>query len=1085
METEQPSPIGALLLRSRKNAELTQEALAELAGVSINTVSNLEAGRGHVPRKATLDLLITALSSPLAPADRADLREAFREATAAGRMQQRQSAGGAQHEMPVPPALPAGTVTFLICALVPGAARPTDHGHPREEQSLFVHMATLLQQLVSPRAGWLVEPPDAPDGAVSVFTRPGDALAAACALQQRLHVTQDPSPLAADGRAPATLPVCLALHTGWAEPGTGDYAGPTRRRAVRLGQLGHEGQIVLSQQSREVVSSNLPEGIRLRDLGNHSLSAVERPQPVYQVLGPTLPESFPPLRPPRVPATNLPLQPTSFIGREREQAAIGDLLIRAPLVTLVGAGGCGKTRLALQVAADLAERYPDGIRFVELAALSETTLDGASLVSRAVATAMGLREEPGRPLLATLLDALKRQRLLLVLDNCEHLVTACATLVAALLRGCPHLHLLATSRQRLDIRGETIYRVPSLTLPDPDQHPGAAALAGYEAVRLFVDRACASQPVFALTDENGDAVARICARLDGVPLAIELAAARVRSMPAGAIAARLDKSIALLADGPRDVLPRHRTLRAALDWSWDLLSGQERTLLRRLSVFAGGWTLNAAEAVCGDDDPGGEGLSGTLWTILDGMADKSLLMSDETDTQTRYKLLETVRQYAEWHLTACGQELGATRDRHLHWCVALAEEAEPHLSGPEQGAWVAQLEREHDNLRAALGWAREQENGARALRLAGALCRFWQMRGYLGEGRSHLDAALAQEPATSVPSAARARALNGAGTLADSQGEYGRAAALHEEALEVHRILGDTRGTANALNGIGNAIQKQGDYGRAVTLHEEALALRRALGDTWSVAASLSNLAVSLHLQGGYERPVALLEEAVALKRDLGDTWGIAASLNNLGCAVASREEHRRAATLHEEALMLRRTLGDTMGIAVSLRNLGCAAEALGDHRRAAALHEEALALRRTVGDKLGIADSLHHLGVVAYRRSDHVRADALLAEAVQIGHAIGARDVVAESLEYLSWVGVALGLHERAARVSAAADTLRQALGICLKPADLAESERTLRSIRAALGKQALAAIVAEVRRLLPDQATLRALAAGPEASE
>lgn len=1085
METEQPSPVGSLLLRSRKNAELTQEALAELAGVSSNTVSNLEAGRGHVPRKATLDLLITALSSPLAPADRADLREAFREATAGGRRARQSAAGGGRDKVPVPPTLPAGTVTFLICAVVPGAARPMDHGHLRRGQSLFADLATLLQQLVSPRGGWLVDPPDAPDGAVSVFTRSGDALAAAYALQERLHACHDGSPLVADDRAPATLPVCMALHTGWAEPGTGDYAGPTRRRAVRLARLGHDGQIVLSQQSREVVGSSLLEGLRLHGLGNHSLSAVERPQPLYQVLRPTLSESFPPLRPLQVPATNLPLQPTSFIGREREQAAIGDLLARVPLVTLVGTGGCGKTRLALQVAADLLERYPDGVRLVELAALSETTLDGASLVFQAVATAMGLREEPGRPLLATLLDALKPQRLLLVLDNCEHLVTACAALAAALLRGCPQLHLLATSRQRLDIRGETIYRVPSLTLPDPDQHPGAPALAGYEAVRLFVDRACAGQPAFALTEENGDAVARICARLDGVPLAIELAAARVRSMPAGAIAARLDTSIALLADGPRDVLPRHRTIRAALDWSWDLLGEQERTLLRRLAVFAGGWTLNAAEAVCGDDDPGDEGLPGTLWTLLDGLADKSLLMSDETNTQARYKLLETVRQYAQWHLSACGQELGATRDRHLHWCVALAEEADPHLSRPEQGAWVAQLEREHDNLRAALGWAREQGYGARALRLAGALCRFWQMRGYLGEGRSHLDAALVQEPATSVPSATRAKALDGAGILADNQGDYGRAAALHEEALEVHRTLGDTRGTANALNGIGNAVQKQGDYGRAMTLHEEALALRRTIGDTGGVAASLSNLAVSLLLQGGYERPVALLEEAVALKRDLGDTWGIAASLNNLGCAVASREEHRRAATLHEEALMLRRALGDTMGIAVSLRNLGCAAEALGDHRRAAALHEEALALRRTVGDKLGVADSLHHLGVVAYRRRDHVRADALLAEAVQIGYAIGARDVVAESLEYLSWVGAALGLHERAARVSAAAEILRQALGICLMPADQAESERALRSIHAALGTQALAATVAEMRRLLPDQAILRALAAGPEASE
>ena len=490
----------------------------------------------------------------------------------------------------------------------------------------------------------------------------------------------------------------------------------------------------------------------------------------------------------------------------REQAAIGDLLAR---VTLVGAGGCGKTRLALQVAAGMPEKYPDGVRLVELAALSETTLDGASLVSQAVATAMVLCEEPGRPLLATLLDAPKPQRLLLVLDNCEHLITACAALAAALLRGCPHLHLLATSRQRLDIRGETVYRVPSLTLPDPDQHPGATVLAGYEAVRLFVDRACISQPAFALTEENGDAVARICARLDGVPLAIELAA--IAPAPDASRGPRLEL-------GPPGRAGAHAAAMAL-------------RVRRQLDIERGRGGVRGRRS--GRRGPARHPLDDPRW-----LADKPLLTPDETYTQARYKRLETARQYAQWQLAACGQELGATRDRHLHWCVALAEEAEPHLIGPEQGAWVAQLERELDNLRAALGWAREQGNDARALRLAGALCRFWQMRGYLSEGRSHLDAALAQEPATLVSSAARARALNDAGTLADSQEEYGRAAALHEEALEVHRILGDTRGTANSLNGIGNAVQKQGDYGRAVTLHEEALALRRSIGDTGGADAA-------------------------------------------------------------------------------------------------------------------------------------------------------------------------------------------------------------------------------------------------------
>ncbi len=796
METEQSSPLGLLLLSTRKRANLTQEMLAERAAVSVNTISNLEAGRAHLPRQTTLNLLVSALAGELAltPAEQASFRTAFREATLAGRVQRQ----GAEPEQPAalpeatnPPLPPTGIITFLVCAFVTDADA-TPERSPVSGTALL-HLAALLQKCIPPRYGRLLDPPDAPDGAVAIFIRMPDALAAACALQQAL----------ADDVAGVVGPACLALHTGWAEPGEGEYAGPNRRRAVRLSQMGHGNQLLLSQQSWDMARHTVPEGIRLREVGRHSLSVLERPQPIYQIVPASAPNAVRPLRPLRMPPTNLPLQMTNFIGREREQVVIGRLSAQAPLVTLVGAGGCGKTRLALQTAADLLEEYPDGIRLVELAGLSGTGSGGTALVCRAVADALGVREEPGRHILATLLDALRSKRVLLVLDNCEHLITACAELVAALLRDCQHLQILVTSRERLAIRGEATYRVPSLSLPEQGRRHTATAATDYAGVRLFVERAHAVLPEFALTEENAGTVVRICTRLAGIPLAIELAAAAAARLPLPTIATRLEQSIGVLTDGPRDVLPRHRTLRAAFDWSWTLLSEHERVLLRRLSVFASGWRPGAAVAVCA-----GNGIAD--WAVpdlLDGLTNKSLATLDEHDAVTRYGMLETVRQYAAEQLAEAGEH-ATMRGRHLDWCVALAEEAAGQLNGPEHGMWLARLEREHDNLRSALEWARARAQETAVLRLAGALWRFWLTRGYLSEGRGWLEEALSGSG--EAPTGIRANALTGAGVLAGQQGDYGQAATRFEEALALRRALGDARLIADSLNNLALLTKRQG-----------------------------------------------------------------------------------------------------------------------------------------------------------------------------------------------------------------------------------------------------------------------------------
>jgi predicted ATPase/transcriptional regulator with XRE-family HTH domain len=1027
VETEQLSSLGALLVRTRKRAELTQEGLAARAGVSANTVSNLEAGRGHLPRQTTLDLLVHALAAALAldTTERAELQHAFQAVLSADRSRRQSPADGAA--LPAVAArspLPRGVLTFLICRTLHVAREAPED--PRAVQQIRTWLAALLQQVAPRHGGRLMDPPEGPDGAVCAFPQAAAAVLVAGALQQALWDRPAALGSAMEDVAMGAVSVCLALHTGWAEPGADDrYAGPTRRRATRLVRLGHGGQILLTPATCELVKDRLPEGVWLQRLGQHRLSAVERPQLLAQLLPAMLPRSFPPLRPLLLPPTNLPVQLTSFIGRVQEQTEVETLLGQAALVTLVGAGGCGKTRLALAIAADLLEEYPDGVWLVELAALRDP-----ALVPQAVTTTLGLREEAGLSLLTTLVETLRSRRLLLVLDNCEHLLSACADLATALLRRCPYLHLLATSREPLAISGESSYRVHSLALPAPDQQAPLAVLGAFEGVRLFVERARASRPDFVLREENAVVVARICRRLDGMPLAIELAAARVGSLPVEAIATRLAQSLSVLTGGPRDALPRQQTLRATLDWSWALLEGREQLLLRRLAAFAGGWRGEAAEAVCA-----GDGLEGpAVPDLLAGLTNKSLVGLDESDDGVRYGLLETVRQYAAEQLAEAG-EAPAVRDRHLAWCVALAEEAAPHLSRSAQGVWLRRLELEHDNLRAALIWARDQAEGERGLRLAVALSRFWYMRGYLREGRGWLEEILAGKGV--LPADLRATALKEAGNLALRQGEYGQAGELYEQALALFRDLNDKEGMANSLTNLGIVADRQGEYKRAAALFEQAVVLARERGDTQQIAKTLNNLAAAWRRQGDYARQAVLYEEALALFQELRDRHGISAALDNLGQVAFWQGEYKRAAALHEESLAIARELGDRHGIIISLINLGAVAERQGDYGQSTALLQEGLVLCRE----------------------------------------IGARDEVADILERLSWVAVARGHAFRAVLLGGAAQALWEALSVPLAQEERADHDRAMLAMRAVLGEVGFAAAWAEGRALPLDAAVALAL--------
>ena len=666
---------------------------------------------------------------------------------------------------------------------------------------------------------------------------------------------------------------------------------------------------------------------------------------------------------------NLPGALSSFVGRRREIAAVRQLLGEYRLLTLTGPGGCGKTRLALRVADDERSAYPDGVWLIEFAPLADE-----ALVPQAVAATLGVAEQAGVPLADSLAQYLQGRRALLLFDNCEHLVVGCARLAATLLTRCPEARVLATSREPLGVPGEGTWVVPPLSLPDaqPWQSPvGAAqALAAYEqseAVQLFVARARASLASFELSVANGPWTAEICRRLDGMPLAIELAAARVRSYSVRDIAARLDDRFQLLTGRLRTVPLRQQTLEATLAWSHDLLSEEERIVFRRLAVFASGWTLDAAEAICAD----GVIVAGGVIDLLSNLVDKSLVVVESQPDRQRYHYLETIRQYAHDRLSTAA-EVGATRDRHLDYFVQWAEANAPNLFEAEQPEWLERFDSEHDNLRAALDWSyANEEKRERNLRLATACGRFWQSRGFFLEGRERLQAAL---KAVGGPnrSAPRAQALVWVAELAYAQSDYAVTVSMAEEALAIARELDPPamRIITWSLNLLGRAATEMGDYARAGGFFEEALAIHRERDERTGIASMLMELGWAAMRGGENDRAEAYLDEAVLMARQLSDVFLLAFALAASGELAIRQERFDRATDLLEECLASRRILGDQWGIAVSLGSLGWAALRQHDFDRARQMLGESLEIRMAIGDKGGIAWCLEKLAEVVAREA-------------------------------------------------------------------------------------------------------------------
>src|SRR5215213_3038343 len=644
------------------------------------------------------------------------------------------------------------------------------------------------------------------------------------------------------------------------------------------------------------------------------------------------------------PRHNLPAQRSSFVGREQQVLEVGQALAMTRLLTLTGAGGSGKTRLALEVARDLLEAYPNGVWLVELAPLSEELL-----VPKAVAEALKVPERPQEPLLDTLADVLRERQLLLVVDNCEHLIEAAAGLVDKLLDSCPRVRILATSREALGVEGEARRPVPPLSAPEPQEGTSSSEeLEAYESVRLFIERARGRDPTFSLSPQNALAVAEICWRLEGIPLAIELAAARVGTLSLEQISQRLEDSMKLLTGGRKTQLAKQRTLRGALDWSFELLSESERRVFRRLSVFAGGWTLEAAEAV----GVGGGIEEGEVLDLLSGLVEKSLVVARGSDQRgVRYRMLEPVRQYAQEKLKESG-EAEAARRAHAQCFLALTEEAEPELSGPREAQWSERLEVEHDNIRASLSWSLEQGETEIALRLAGVLWLFWFAEGYNSEGQRWLEHALSKDGQASA--AARARALDALAWLADVQDDMDRAEAAAEEGLRLSEEAGIGGSLVASLKTIlGDVARTRGEHKRARELLEESLALYQEVGNRRFVPRALAYLGNLSIDRRDYEQAKELYEESLALARELGDATSLSLSLVSLGYIFLLEGRHGRAMALFEEAARLSRERRHRGILIIAIDNLGWAVLLQGDHQQAKSYFEESLTLCKELGDKL------------------------------------------------------------------------------------------------------------------------------------
>jgi len=866
-------------------------------------------------------------------------------------------------------AIPTGTVTFLFTD-IEGSTKLAQQ-YPDATPVLFAQHHKILNQSIQAHNGYVFQ--IIGDAFCVAFHSASDALNAALESQRALHNAM---------WSPAPIKVRMGIHTGAAQlqavSKESRYSGyATLALTQRIMSAGHGGQILLSQTAHDLTRDKLPSQAQFIDMGERYLKDVVRPEHLYQLIVPDLPSEFAPLNTMESFNHNLPAQLTSFIGRGKEIEEIKKLIAANRIVTLTGSGGAGKTRLSLQVGADCLHQFSGGVWFVELAPVANPLLLPQTLLS-----IFNLREDSHHTTLEILIEYLRAKTLLLLLDNCEHLIGPCAQISEDLLHACPKLKILTSSREALGIAGEVPYRVPSLATPSPDHLPPLENLSDLDSIRLFIERATTAKPDFALTEDNASFVAQICFRLDGIPLAIELAAARVKMLSAEQITVRLDDRFRLLTGGSRTALPRQQTLRAMIDWSYSLLSEPEKTLFRRLAVFVSGWTLEAAESVCGEESSGAD-----ILDLLTRLVDKSLVFSEESIGEIRYRRLETIRQYSREKFFET-DEVETIRDRHLAFYVKYAETAEGHMRGRARLTWIHRLGAEQDNLRAAMEWglARNPES---ALRIAASLPLFWTTGGFSAEGFRWIQQAMAEhmeKMGEAAQPSLRAKGLGGLAFLYMSLGDNLNGKRVAEESVALFRQSQDKNGFAHSLIILAFPLEFLGERLQSEAALMEGIAIARAEKNAFVLSSGLNNLTrVTLDLHGDIEAAERYAEEAIRVSEEAGIEWTVSVAHEMKGNIAFHRKDYDEARHLFEKAVNAYRETGASFNVIIAKSGLAHMERELGNYAIALDIYRETIVAFRDVRQTGAVAHQLECFGFIALAQNQNKRSSRQDERALQL----------------------------------------------------------------------------------------------------
>ncbi|MBK6774067.1 MAG: tetratricopeptide repeat protein [Ignavibacteria bacterium] len=927
---------------------------------------------------------------------------------------------------------PTGTVTFLFTD-IEGSTKLSQNFPETLPEALDKHHS-ILTEAVESNNGFVFK--IIGDAFCCAFQNTEDAVKAAVDAQIKLN---------SEEWKDAVIKVRMGIHIGNAEWNGTDYMGYiTLARSSRVMSAANGGQILISDKAYEVVNKNkydtnqeirIEHGIiSFRDLGERRLKDLIQPVKLYQVISDNLLSDFPPLKTLDARPNNLPIQLSSFIGREKEMKIAKNLLKQSPLLTLIGTGGAGKTRLALQTAADLIDDFTNGVWFVDLAAINDKYL-----LPQVFLTSLGIAEVAAITPEETLKEYLADKNVLIILDNCEHLIHNCAELTEKLLSSCSGLKIIATSREALNCSGEQTYSIPPLTNPDLNSKVSPEQLIQYESVRLFIERALSVNPNFRVNNDNARALAEICSRLDGIPLAIELAAARIKVLSVEKIYERLSDRFNLLTSGKRTSLPRQQTLKAMIDWSYDLLTENEKNLWSRVSAFTGGWTLEAAEEICSDETISKD----VIFDLMNQLTEKSIIIYDVT--KDRYRILESMKQYGIEKLS----DENEIFIKHLNYFLELSIKAEPELKNKKTILWLNKIESDYNNIISAIEWSVNNGNIEKGAVISNTLGRYWNREGLYSTGISLIEIILESSGTLSKLSKGNmlywigsckmsvgdyeqskkyleesleiyketgdkngiALSVQCLGTVADSQGDYEPARKYFEECLTIKKEIGDKSGTASSILSLGNVASNQGEFEQAKKYYKESLEIFKEIGSKYGIALSITNLGILALYQGDNEQAKKYLEESLTKLKEIGNKKGMAHSIENLGNVASNQGEYDQAKSYYEESLDIRKEIGDKNGIAESILSLGLIAFNLGCSEQAKNYFEESLDIRKKIGDKYGIAESINKLGSFTFNQGDYEQSKKYYEESLCIFKGIGSKNGIANSLNYLG--NVAYGLRD------------------------------------------------------------------------